>query len=55
MKGMFNNIFSVNLSDSETKKVKIDDAVYDEYLGGRGLGVKIFTDNVSPNVDALSP
>ena len=55
MKGLFNRIFKVNLNDRSHQIIEIDDKVYENYLGGRGLGVKLFTDSVSPTVDPLSP
>lgn len=55
MKGMFNNIISVNLSTEKIEKIKLKDKLYENYLGGRGLGVKLFTDRVSPKIDPLSP
>jgi len=33
----------------------IDPQAARDYIGGRGLGTKMFCDEVSPNVDALSP
>jgi len=55
MKGLFNKIIKVNLNDRSHQIIKIADEVYENYLGGRGLGVKLFTDSVSPAVDPLSP
>ncbi|RPH30316.1 MAG: aldehyde:ferredoxin oxidoreductase, partial [Bacteroidales bacterium] len=54
MKGMFNKIISVNLSNKKHKIIEIEDDMYLNYLGGRGLGVKLFTDRVNPKVDPLS-
>ena len=55
MKGMFNKVISINLTTKETTNIELQDDIYLNYLGGRGLGVKLFTDRVSPKVDALSP
>ncbi|MCK4570032.1 MAG: aldehyde ferredoxin oxidoreductase family protein [Bacteroidales bacterium] len=55
MKGLFNRIIEVNLNDRTHQIIEIADEVYENYLGGRGLGVKLFTDRVSPAVDPLSP
>ncbi len=55
MKGLFNKIIEVNLNDRTHQVIEIADEVYENYLGGRGLGVKLFTDRVSPTVDPLSP
>jgi len=55
MKGLFNKVISVDLTNKSHKVLEIPDEVYIDYLGGRGLGVKLFTDRVSPLVDPLSP
>ena len=55
MKGMFNKVISVDLSNKKSTNIILDDEIYQNYLGGRGLGVKLFTDRVSPKVDPLSP
>ena len=55
MKGLFNKIIEVNLNDRTHQVIEIADEVYENYLGGRGLGVKLFTDRVSPTIDPLSP
>lgn len=47
-------ILRVNLTDGSIKKeeLNLDDAL--KFMGGRGLGTKIFMDEVSPNVDPFS-
>ncbi|NQT76722.1 MAG: aldehyde ferredoxin oxidoreductase family protein [Bacteroidetes bacterium] len=55
MKGLFNKIIEVNLNDRSHQVINIADEVYENYLGGRGLGVKLFTDRVPPTVDPFSP
>jgi aldehyde:ferredoxin oxidoreductase len=55
MKGLFNKIIEVNLNDRTHQIIEIADEIYENYLGGRGLGVKLFTDRVSPTVEPLSP
>ncbi len=54
MKGLFNKIYTINLSSGVYRENEINDKVYENYLGGRGLGVKLFTDRVNPKVDPLS-
>ncbi len=54
MKGLFNKVISVNLGDKKHKVIETGDQLYLDYLGGRGLGVKLFTDRVHPKVDPLS-
>jgi len=55
MKGVFNKIISINLTDKSHETIEIDDEVYEKFLGGRGLGAKLFTDRVHPKIEPLSP
>lgn len=55
MKGLFNKILIVDLSKGTIRTETIEDSVYQDYLGGRGLGVKLFTDRVDPGTEPLSP
>jgi len=55
MNGMFNKIVEIDLSNREIKVRRIDDDLLHSYLGGRGLGIKLFTDAVLPETDPLSP
>ncbi|KAA0258536.1 aldehyde ferredoxin oxidoreductase family protein [Deferribacter autotrophicus] len=53
--GWTGKILRINLTD---KSYKIEDLNYDwakKFIGGRGLAVKYFTEEVSPDVDPLSP
>lgn len=49
------DLLYVSLSDKEITRKPIPDDLYREYLGGRGLGVKLLYDNLSPGTDPLSP
>ena len=55
MYGWIGKILRVNLSDGTIRKeaLKIDDM--HNFIGARGLGTKIFYDEVDPLVDPLSP
>ena len=55
MKGVFKKMYSINLTTKKAETINLDDEVYKKYLGGRGLGVKLFTDRVKPTTDPLSP
>jgi len=55
MKGMHNKILSVDLSTQSTEESSIDPEILAAYLGGRGLGVRLFTSLVNPKTDPLSP
>ncbi|NHI89667.1 MAG: aldehyde ferredoxin oxidoreductase, partial [Candidatus Thorarchaeota archaeon] len=48
-------ILYVSLSDRTIRREPIPPALYKQYLGGRGLGVKLLFDNLAPGTDALSP
>jgi len=55
MNGWIGRCLRVNLTDGKHQIEKLDTDLLELYLGGRGLGVKIFADEVDPNVDPLSP
>ncbi|MFW9869061.1 MAG: aldehyde ferredoxin oxidoreductase family protein [Candidatus Thorarchaeota archaeon] len=48
-------ILHVNLSDQSIRREEIPPDLFKQYLGGRGLGVKLLFDNLAPRTDALSP
>lgn len=54
MFGYQGKVLRVNLTKGACTVEKLDEAVAKKFVGGRGLGTKLFTDEVSPSVDALS-
>lgn len=48
-------ILYVSLSDRTIRREPIPVDLYEQFLGGRGLGVKLLYDNLRPGVDPLSP
>lgn len=54
MDGMFNKILEINLTTYSISTIKLEEYLLEEYIGGRGLGVKLFTDRVNPTIDPLS-
>jgi len=48
-------ILRVSLNDKTTRTEQIPRDIYEQYLGGRGLGVKILYDELAPKTDPLSP
>lgn len=54
MKGMNNKILEVNLDDETFSTPSISDEILTKYIGGRGLGVKLFTERVPSRVDPLN-
>lgn len=55
MKGYFGKILRVNLTNHTSKVEALDLELAAKFIGGRGLGTKLFRDEVDPKVDALSP
>ena len=48
-------ILRVNLRTEEIQKEPLDLEIAQQYLGGRGYGVKILYDELEPGIDPLSP
>ena len=55
MYGWTGNILRVNLSSGSVTREHTDPELAKLYIGGRGLGTRIFSDEVDPLVDPLSP
>ena len=55
MFGYQGKFLRVDLNKEKTNIEEIDPELYLNFLGGRGLGVKIFSSEVSPDVAPLSP
>jgi aldehyde:ferredoxin oxidoreductase len=55
MGGWQGQILRVNLTKGTCKKEKLDPKLARAYIGGRGLGTKILSDEIDPKVDPLSP
>lgn len=45
----------VSLSENKIERKVIPAEISSKYLGGRGLGVKLLYDNLSPGIDSLGP
>lgn len=54
MYGWTGKILRINLSDGTIKKENLKKSDMKDYIGARGLGTKIFCDEVDPNIDPLS-
>ena len=50
---MNNKLLSIDLSNNKISDIDINDKIIRLFLGGRGLGLKLFTDNVPIKVDPL--
>ncbi len=55
MTGWMGKIIKVDLSTGEQETVEITDELRRKYLGGRGLGVKLYTEICSPQTESFSP
>ncbi|MEK6266840.1 MAG: aldehyde ferredoxin oxidoreductase, partial [Clostridium sp.] len=55
MFGYNGKILRINLKDRTVKVEALDLEMAKKFIGGRGLGTKIFMDEVDPMVDPLSP
>ncbi|NWF92402.1 MAG: aldehyde ferredoxin oxidoreductase family protein [Syntrophaceae bacterium] len=55
MKAICGRLLEIDLSSGRTKDLPIQDELYEKYLGGRGLGIRLLHDMLPPKTDPLSP
>lgn len=55
MYGWTGRCLRVNLSEGKHRIEEINPELLDKFLGGRGLGVKVYSDEVDPQSDPLGP
>jgi aldehyde:ferredoxin oxidoreductase len=55
MKGLFNRILNINVSDHSYHVDPIDDELLERYLGGKGLATHLLLEHNPLGVDPLSP
>ena len=55
MDGWTGRLLRVDLSTGSIAKEDVPKKILEDYIGGSGLGAKIFHDEISPDVDPLSP
>jgi len=53
--GYFGRYLTVDLSDKSWKEEKLSEELVNDYLGGRGIGIKLLYDLQEGKVDPLSP
>jgi aldehyde:ferredoxin oxidoreductase len=53
--GTSNRVIEVSLTDQSVKTFQITEQDRRMYLGGKGLGLKFFSDRVRPGIDPLAP
>ncbi|MFZ5826359.1 MAG: aldehyde ferredoxin oxidoreductase family protein [Bacillota bacterium] len=54
-KGFMGKVLWIDLSHRTVREETLDEAVYRQYLGGYGLGVRLLYDRMRPGVDPLGP
>jgi len=55
MDGFFNKVLFVDVGRRISYEKEVPDRVYETFLGGKGLGLRLLLDNNRPGVDPLSP
>lgn len=55
MNGWYGRSLRVNLTEGKHSIEELNPDLLQKFLGGRGLGIKVFSDEVSPQTDPLSP
>ena len=55
MKGLNNIFLEVDLNHDKFSEVPIPEKILEDYIGGRGLGVKLLTEKLPANIDPLEP
>jgi len=55
MKGINNKIINADLTAKNVSDLELSEEILEKYIGGRGLGVKLFLDRAPSNLDPLSP
>jgi aldehyde:ferredoxin oxidoreductase len=53
--GYTGNVLDVDLSNETIVKSELDEALVNEYMGGKGFGAKILYEHLAPRIDPLSP
>ncbi len=55
MYGWTGKTIKIDLTDSEIEQIESDPHILQSFIGGRGLGVKLYYDAADPHIDPLSP
>jgi aldehyde:ferredoxin oxidoreductase len=55
MKGICGKLLEVDLASGGTKIMTLKEEMFERYLGGRGLGIRLLYDMLPPKTDPLSP
>jgi len=54
MEGMNNQFLKINLTNEKISVNPLDNEIFENYLGGRGIGIKLFSDNILKGIDPLA-
>lgn len=55
MDGWVNKILKVDLTEKECSTYELNPTWMESFIGGRGLGIKVYIDEVDPSIDPLNP
>jgi aldehyde:ferredoxin oxidoreductase len=55
MYGWSGRALEINLETKDVKEFQLDEKILRDYIGGRGLGVKLYYDSVEPSIDPFTP
>ena len=53
--GYTGKILEVDLSSGKLSDIPLDESIARKFLGGKGLGLKIISENIKPDIDPLEP
>lgn len=53
--GVHGKVLEVDLSSGRIDATPLDPGQVEDYIGGRGLGARLFSDRIDPRCDAMSP
>jgi len=54
MHGFYNKVLHIDLTRRSFEQESVNDEVYQEYLGGKGLGTWLLLNNTKAGIDPLS-
>ncbi len=55
IKGVSNRFLEINLDDSSWREFSLEERIWREYLGGKGVGLKLFYDRLGDRLDRVDP
>ena len=55
IRGVSNRFLDINLDEATWKEFSLEDRIWREYLGGKGLGLKLFYDRLGDRLSGIDP